>query len=58
MEERFLALGTIIKVRDTEKKLMIVGRGLKLIQNEEEKIFDYGAVPYPEGIIGDQLCYH
>ena len=57
MEERFLALGTIIKVRDTEKKSMIVGRGLKLIQNEEEKIFDYGAVPYPEGIIGDQLCY-
>ena len=56
MEERFLALGSIIKVRDTEKKLMIISRGLKLIQNEEEKIVDYGTVPYPEGIIGAQLC--
>ena len=53
----FLPLGSVVKVKDSDKRLLIIGRGMKLYQDGSETIYDYGAVPYPEGIIGDQECF-
>lgn len=57
--EKFLPLGTIVRAKGSVKKIMIIGRALK-IKNEtlsEPKYFDYSAVLYPEGMIGDSFVY-
>lgn len=47
--EGFLPLGTIVLLKDAQKKLMICGR----IQTDVAtgKVYDYSACVYPEGLI-------
>lgn len=49
----FLPLGTIVILKGTLKKLMIVNRANIV----DEKYFDYGATLYPEGLIDNDLAY-
>lgn len=44
-----LPIGSIVKVKDIEQRVMIIG----ILQKERanpDKTFDYAAVPYPEGL--------
>lgn len=43
-----LPLGSIIKVKDTNGKWMIVGRGTL---DDQNRIWDYSCVQYPVGLI-------
>lgn len=54
---KYIPLGSIVLLKGGAQKLVIIARGLKVNHNEEEYFFDYGAVSYPEGLIGDQLYY-
>lgn len=52
MEGRFLPIGSVVKLKDGEKNLMITG----FLQYEDNKdgkkeIYDYCGCLYPEGII-------
>lgn len=49
MYSDLLPIGSVVKLKDAEKKYMICGR----IQAEEnsEKIYDYSACFFPEGLI-------
>lgn len=44
-----LPIGSVVKVKDIEQRMMIVGV-LQRGKAAPEKTFDYAAVPYPEGL--------
>lgn len=54
-KERLLPIGSVVLVKGSIKKLVIVARGLAAKENEGLKIYDYGAVTYPEGLVGENL---
>ncbi len=53
----FLPLGSIVLLEGGIQKLMIVARGLNVKYDGDEYFFDYGAVMFPQGLMGDQLTY-
>lgn len=53
----FHPLGSIVIVKGSVKKIMIVARGLATVIGDQPKYFDYGGCLYPEGIIGDSIIY-
>jgi hypothetical protein len=48
-----LPIGTVVKLKKVEKPVMIYGR--HQIQKKTNNIFDYIAVPYPEGNLTDEF---
>lgn len=55
--EKFIPLGSIVLLNDGVKKLMIIARAITIKNGDEEFYFDYGAIFYPEGLMGDELAY-
>ena len=53
----FLPLGSVIKLRGSIRKVLVVARGLMTIIDEKALFFDYGGALYPEGVLGDQIMY-
>ena len=54
--DNFLPIGSVVLLKDAEKKLMIIG--IKQIkEDEEQKEFDYIGVLYPEGYLGNDTNY-
>ncbi len=53
----YLPLGSIILMEGGIQKLIITSRGLVVQHNGEEVFFDYAGVPYPQGLISDDLLY-
>ena len=56
-EEKFLPLGSIILIKGSVRKMIIVGRALMQKIDNQTKYFDYACCTYPEGLIGDQAIY-
>lgn len=53
-----LPLGTIVRLEGTERKLMVVGRALAVdLNGDGPELYDYAAVVYPFGLIGDAIVY-
>ncbi len=55
MLDELLPIGSVVGIKDTDKKLMIFGIKQKNIDTDE--VFDYVGVPYPEGNIGNDYHY-
>lgn len=53
----FLPLGSIVRLKGGDRKMVIVARALQVQNAGRELYFDYGAVPYPQGVVGDQMAY-
>lgn len=53
--EEYLPIGTVVTVGDGTKKLMIIG--LLQTKAENNQIYDYSAVLYPEGYISPNETY-
>lgn len=52
MNDKFLPIGTVVFLKDGNKKVMITSYLIFSTGNSEnKKMFDYGACTYPEGII-------
>lgn len=47
--KKFLPIGSVVLLKESQKKIMIVG--VKQKQADSEKIWDYSACLYPEGIL-------
>ena len=58
MENKYLPIGSVVKISDSQKKLMITGY-LRISTNEkqERKICDYCGCLYPEGVITTETNY-
>ena len=54
---KLLPLGSIVYLNDGTKKVMIIARGLITNMGGQTVFFDYGGVPYPEGLQDDQMAY-
>ena len=50
-----LPLGSVVMLKEGDKKIMIVGRLQKHVETQE--IFDYAAVLWPEGMIDSKRFY-
>ena len=57
MEENFLPIGSVVKLKGGQKRLMITGF-LQVEQEENKKnVWDYSGCLYPEGIIVSSTNY-
>ena len=56
---KYLPLGSVVLLKGATQKLLIIGRGLQVKNDETGKVFffDYSGVPYPQGQNGEQLLY-
>ena len=52
MYKDLLPIGSIVQLRDMERRVMICGR--VVCRSGEDKIYDYIACVYPEGIMGGE----
>ena len=53
----YMPLGSIVLLKGALKKLLIISRAINVRNSEKILFFDYAAVPYPEGLINDQVVY-
>lgn len=53
MVKDLLPIGSVVKLKNMKKKIMIIGiMPMKQINEKQTKVYDYMGVPYPEGFIG------
>ena len=53
--KKYLPIGSVVLLKDSEKRVMIVG--VKQQEEGSDKIWDYSACLYPEGIIDPDRLY-
>lgn len=51
------ALGSIVLLKGGSQKLLIISRALNVKKDDEIFFFEYGGVPYPDGLISDKMAY-
>lgn len=56
MFEGLLPIGTVVLLKNSEKRLMIIGVCQKEV-GEQEVVWDYAGCLYPEGYIGADKVY-
>jgi hypothetical protein len=54
MKEKFLPLGSIVKLIGGTKELMITGY-CQEIKSKPDKVYDYRGCPYPEGVLDSKI---
>ena len=54
---RVLSLGSVIQLQGSFQKLLVIARALNVSNEGKQYFFDYGGVPYPDGLTGDQIAY-
>lgn len=55
MINQLLPIGSVITLKGATKKLLIIG--ITIERQEDSKIYDYIAVPYPEGYIDSETMF-
>ena len=53
----YLPLGSVVLLRDTAQKILIIARAINVKNGDKVVFFDYGGVLYPDGLIGDRMAY-
>lgn len=53
--KKFLPIGSVVLLKDSQKRIMIVGVRQK--QADSDKVWDYSACLYPEGILDPERLY-
>lgn len=56
-KKNYLPLGSVVYLENGTKKLIIVSRALVMKNGDGYLFFDYGGVPYPEGLMDDKIAY-
>lgn len=57
MFEGLLPIGTVVLLKNSQKRVMIIGVLQKQVKNEETIIWDYSACFYPEGYMGPDKTF-
>lgn len=53
--KKFLPIGSVVLLKESQKRIMIVG--VKQKQADSDKVWDYSACLYPEGILDPERLY-
>lgn len=56
-DTKLLPLGSVIVLKGSTKKMLIIARVIAAPVKGDLYRFDYGACLYPEGMVGDSLIY-
>ena len=51
MEKKYLPIGSVVRLKDGNKRLMVTGFLPVENEDKEEKVWDYCGCLYPEGIL-------
>lgn len=54
---KWLPLGSVISIKGSLRKLIILGRGLTINDDGEEVYYDYVGTMYPLGLTGEKVIY-
>lgn len=49
-----LPIGTVVKLKEAEKRVMIIGILQQLEDKGIKKLYEYIGIPYPEGYLGEE----
>ena len=49
--KNLLPNGSVVVLKDSNRKIMIYSRLQKLEKDDQNRVFDYGACLYPEGLL-------
>ncbi|PAD23116.1 DUF4176 domain-containing protein [Terribacillus saccharophilus] len=52
-----LPIGSVVYLNEGSSKLMILNRGPIIELDGEQKMFDYSACIYPQGLVADSVLY-
>ena len=55
--DNILPLGSIVILEGGVQKMLVISRALNVRNGDKVFFFDYGAVPYPEGLVSDKMVY-
>jgi len=55
--EKVLPIGSIVYLKGGSQKMMILNRGSLIKIEDQSKMFDYSASPYPRGLTPDKIMY-
>ena len=55
--EKILPIGSIVYLKSSKHKIMIINRGVQIEVEEEIQMFDYSACHYPAGLSLDKIVY-
>ncbi len=55
MYKNMLPIGSVVRTEGAVRKLMVIGR--IVTTEEEDAIYDYVGVPYPEGVSGSDRMF-
>ena len=55
MNNNLLPCGSVVQLKEAQRKLMIIGIGVR--DGNTNREFDYVAVPYPEGYLGQEYMF-
>lgn len=55
--KNLLPLGSVVLLKDAQKKIMIIGRIQIQANGEGQKIYDYSGVLYPEGFVNPRKLF-
>lgn len=55
LRKKYLPIGSVVLLKDSQKRIMIVG--VKQKQADSEKVWDYSACLYPEGLLDPDKLY-
>ncbi len=53
MEKEFLHIGSVVSLKNGTKKIMITGYYMPMDLKNNNKVYDYCACYYPEGVLDD-----
>ena len=53
--KNLLPIGSVVTLTDATKKIMIIGTDVKL--EDDDTIYNYVGVPFPEGNIGSDVLF-
>ena len=56
-EQKYLPLGSVVKVRGGVQKFMIITRGVVLEVDNRKALVDYGGCIFPDGVVNDKVIY-
>ncbi len=55
LRKKYLPIGSVVLLKDSQKRIMIVG--VKQKQADSDKVWDYSACLYPEGLLDPDKLY-
>lgn len=53
----YLPLGSVVLLEEGVQKLLITSRGMNVKNGNNILYFDYAGVPYPQGLVNDEIVY-